>query len=518
MRIAYRICCALLLLPLVSNPCKSQTPQPSATFPAMIVMCEDSDGCSDWFFKENRGTGTWTSGGVADLTITHLDAKSITVHREDSTGVVKGIVVDYTGTISNFWIEGDVTANWPGHGGGVAHMKWRGLLFPPLAVTLNSAKIYDSSLSHALAWTVCQAFGNECSVAKPPTNSMMVLSGKVGTMALLLDRSAQITLYVDVLPGDNLVIRRIDRTGMFTGAAVMYTGKWGTSKMEGTLKTIWPGHMNSPLDGKWAATSASAHCGPGMDVETAKGTAILANLSEDKASALNCYLTAANKGDSEAQETAGEYYYVGWSGPPDYTKALEWLKKSASQENNDAFVALAIYFKQGRAITPNLLVANYFANRAELHKRVQGLMQAVANGSGQGKGAALDMIGNLAAYFVFGKGEKDEELGATVGHEEAVIDYVSKGMSRVASEEQVFKDDEAEKSKDELGKGVPCEGGGDPANDYKKTSQQREQAYLKHSECVERQRRNDQQPRDYLKCVQTYKDSNAIEEHCKYFP
>ena len=515
MRIAHRICCALLLLlPIVS---KSQAPQPSTTFPAIISMCEDSDGCSDWFFKENKGSGTWASGGNADLTITHLDASSITVHREDHQGPVKGIVVDYTGAISNFWIEGEVTASWPGHGAGVTHMKWRGILFPPQAVTVNSAKTYDSSLSHALAWTVCQDLGNKCSVAKPPTDSLMVLSGKIGTMALLLDRSEEILLFIDILPGDNVVIRRLDRKGVFAGAALIYTGKWNTSKMEGTLKDIWPGHMNNSMDGKWTATSAPTRCGPDMDVETSKLTATLANLREDKASALNCYVTAANKGDSDAQETAGEYYYVGWSGAPDYKKSLQWLQKSALQSNDDALVALAIYYKQGRAEPANLLLANYYANRAELHKHVQGLMQTVANGSGQGRGAALDMIGNLGAYFFFGKAEKDEELGATVGHEQSVIEYMNKGMSRVAADEQVFNEDEAEKSKDRLMSGSPCNGGDSPT-DYRLSSQQREQAYLKHSECVERQQEKDQQPRDYLRCVQTYKDSNAVEEHCKYFP
>ena len=104
MRAVFRIVCALVLPAALSIACRSQVPQPSTTSPELISMCEDSDGCSDWFFKggDEKGTGQWASGGNADLTITHLDATSITVHREDRVGPVKGILVDYTGTISNF--------------------------------------------------------------------------------------------------------------------------------------------------------------------------------------------------------------------------------------------------------------------------------------------------------------------------------------------------------------------------------------------------------------------------------
>jgi hypothetical protein len=143
-------------------------------------MCEDSDGCSDWFFKggDGKGIGQWASGGNADLTISHLDVTSITVHREDGVGPVKGILVDYTGTISNFWIDGDVSVTWPGYATGTSHMKWRGLLFPPLSVTSTSVRLYHDSLPHSQAWSMCQGFGEECSAAKPPVNSLMVIAGK----------------------------------------------------------------------------------------------------------------------------------------------------------------------------------------------------------------------------------------------------------------------------------------------------------------------------------------------------
>jgi hypothetical protein len=175
-------------------------------------MCEDSDGCSDWGFKGNQGLGIWSTGAVAGLTITHLDDKSIAIHRLDTKGTGKGIEADYTGTISGYWIEGDVAASWPGHVAGVLHTKWHALLFPSQAVTANSAKTYEASLSQAQAWTLCQDFGDKCSAANPAVDSLWVLSGKAGTMQLLQDPSAQIFLYVDHLPDRGINIRRFDKT------------------------------------------------------------------------------------------------------------------------------------------------------------------------------------------------------------------------------------------------------------------------------------------------------------------
>jgi len=49
--------------------------------PGLIGMCEDSDGFSDWGFNGNQGIGLSADGAKASLTITHLDAKSIAIHR-----------------------------------------------------------------------------------------------------------------------------------------------------------------------------------------------------------------------------------------------------------------------------------------------------------------------------------------------------------------------------------------------------------------------------------------------------
>jgi TPR repeat protein len=480
-------------------------------------MCEDSDGCTNWFFPTSQGSGQWSDNAIADLTITHYDGKSISVHRVDAKGAASGLTADYSATINNFWAEGDVVFNWPGHFMNT-HVKWHAMLFPPPEVTRNTAKLYEASLPHATTWFMCEDFGSKCDGPKPTTNVAMVISGRVGILALLDNIKEQTNLYVDQLPGGTWIIRRLDRDGPFTGATLYYVGKLVDGRLEGTSKTSWPGHMDHFFEGKWNAFTTSPHCTPAMDIPTARNTAALENLSENRPGATRCYAIAADKGDSDSQDTAGEYYYVGWGAPPDYRKALIYLQKGADQGNVYAMKGISIYFREGKAEPSNLLLANYYANTAEYYSRTKALLQTTMNGSGHGTGAALDMIGNLGAYVFFGGAEKDEELGATVGHQQAVIAYMNNGMSRVDSEQKVFQEDEADQAKDQAFKGNPCDSSPSDTPDYQLNSQQREEIYLKHSACAERQERSAQQPINYLRCVQNYKESNAIEEHCKYFP
>ncbi|MGA3091646.1 MAG: tetratricopeptide repeat protein [Terriglobales bacterium] len=494
--------------------------------PSLIAMCEDSDGCSDWGFKGNQGIGLWADGANADLTITHLDANSIRIHRVDSKGTGAGITADYTGAISNYWIEGDVTASWPGHQQGVTHTKWHGMIFPSQAETQNSAKAYEASVSHATAWTICQDFGDRCSVDKPPIDTLWVLAGRNGTMRLLPDTSAQIFLYVNDLPDHQILVRRFDKTGIVQAATILYSGVWQNGRLKGTFTAMWPGHMNSPMSGKWVALPASTHCLTDYDIQTAEWTGIMANMREDKSASLVCYQIAANKGDGDAQTMVGMYYYAGWGTTIDYKKSFYWLKQAAEQDNPDALTALSVYFQQGKAAAVNLLLAHYFADRAEFHKREASLFQTVVNGSGKGKMAALDMLGNIAASLIFGEQDKTQQLAARIGHEEAVLAHMDDGMSRVESEERVYNDDRMQGAKDALTNGDPCSM--DRNSSYAPTLENQQNRYREmqaHERAYTRCEAGAQAREaayaaaaaDYLKCVHNYVDSNAVEQHCKYF-
>ena len=152
---------------------------------------------------------------------------------------------------------------------------------------------------------------------------------------------------------------------------------------------------------------------------------------------------------------------------------------------------LSQFYKEGKWGPPDLLLANYYGTRAALRKRM-----------------AQE---NFATYFFF----RGEDLAATVAHEGAVVNLMDTGMSRVDAETEVFKRENADKPKDEVDPEEYCTTGSKAEYNMRLSPQQREEAYLKHSQCVQSRKRVANQGRDYLSCVQSYKDSNAIEENCR---
>jgi hypothetical protein len=245
------------------------------------------------------------------------------------------------------------------------------------------------------------------------------------------------------------------------------------------------------MEGKWNATVVPTHCDSAMNVETEKNTGTLANMLNDKAAALSCYTAAANKGDGEAEDVAGYYNYVGWGEAPDYQKAQVYLIRSAAQENVNAMLSLSQYYRESKWGSPNLLLANYYGNRAQLHKR--------------------KTQENAATFFLF----RGDDLAATVAHEESVITLMSNGTSRADAEAAAFKSEDADNPNRDVDPEKRCSAG-DPSTSYRLSPQQRADGEAKRAECVASIKRAADQGRDYLSCVQRYKDSNAIEENCRF--
>jgi hypothetical protein len=96
------------------------------------------------------------------------------------------------------------------------------------------------------------------------------------------------------------------------------------------------------------------------------------------------------------------------------------------------------------------------------------------------------------------------------------------GMSRVDAEEKVYNDELAQRANNNN----PCSL--DTSNSYAPTienqqnryreTQAHERAYERCESAAEtREAGYAAAAADYLKCVRNYVDSNAIEQHCKYF-
>jgi TPR repeat protein len=495
---------------------------PSDTMPGIIGMCEDSDGCSDWGFKGSQGLGLWADGASADLTITHLDANSITVHRIDSKGTGAGIVADYSGTIVDNWIEGDVTATWAGHQNGETHTKWHGLIFPSQAIVQNTRKIYEDSLKQATSWAMCSDFGDRCFAANASIDILLVMAGQAGAMRMMLDGTAHIFVHVDQGRDGAVAIRRFDRTGIVAGATILYTGKREGNKITGTFKAIWPGHNNSPLPGNFVATLAPDHCTPTMNAATAMQTGLMANLLEDKFRSFNCFLTAANQGDSSAKATLGLYYYAGWGTAVDYTKALHWLTAAGNQD--DALMGLSVMYQNGQGVPVDLLMGHYLADRVELGRRYRNRFP-----NGQPPAFAADIVNTLGDLFgwVYNLGDNNaiKPLAAKVAHKRAIIDYMHQGLPRVEAEKRYYADLQEQRAathteckEPDFSNPVKRYANSDAGFWERETDE--EDAGIGYGMCLMMNPISNQAfqqaMQGYLGCVEKNIDSNTIEQKCEF--
>jgi TPR repeat protein len=494
--------------------------RPSTSMPGLIGMCEDSDGCSDWGFNGNQGLGLWADGANADLMITHLDANSITVHRVDSKGTGAGIVADYSGTIVNNWIEGDLTATWTGHQKGETHTKWHGMIFPSQAVVQNTSKIYEASLKQATSWAMCSDFGDRCSAANASNDILLVMGGEAGAMRMMLDGTAQIFVYVDQARDGAVEIRRFDKTGIVAGATTLYTGKREGNKITGTFKGIWPGHTNSPLAGKFVATLAPDHCTTTMNAATAMQTGLMANLLEDKSRSFNCFLTAASQGDSNAETTLGLYYYTGWGTAVDYKNALHWLQAAGNRD--DALMALSVMYQKGQGIPVNLLLGHYLADRVELGKRYRNRFP-----NGQPPAFAADIVNTFGDLFgwAYNLGDKTaiKPLAAKVAHERAIVDYMHQGLPRVEAEKKYYADLQAQRAATHTECKEPDLSQKRYTNDdagFWARETDEEDGEIRYGMCLMMNPISDQAfqqaMQGYLGCVQKNIDSNTIEQKCEF--
>jgi hypothetical protein len=491
---------------------QSAPASPSASMPGLIGMCEDSDGCSDWTFTGAHGTGIWTDGAVADLTITRLDATRIAIHRVDSKGKGSGITADYSGIITNNWIEGEVTVTWPGHQQGQSHTKWHGVIFPSQAVIQNTATNYKASLKQATAWTVCHDAGNKCSAANPPIDTLLVLAGQSAAMRMLPDATAQIFLYVDQSPDGTIHIRRFDKTGVLQGAATQYTGRRVGGKLTGTFQIVWPGHGNVPAAGKFVALPLQDHCDATTTIQSATWIAMIDNLIDAKAASVNCAQIAANGGDANSAATVGMAYYQGSNGVAvDYKKAVFWLQKAADQNDGDVFGMLAAIYQKGQGVPVDLLLSHYYAHRAEIRK--EGLDQP---------GYSLSASGDSIAYLLIDM--RDYELALSLDHEKFVIRAMRHGMTRVDAEKKYYKQLEDNHVVYENNAGPHCippdydayKRGGDHRDPQGKSYEERYAEYLKcQSDWDARQNTIQGKLQNYHACALKHVESNAIEQNCK---
>ena len=117
------------------------------------------------------------------------------------------------------------------------------------------------------------------------------------------------------------------------------------------------------LPGKVRRLARTTYLGPRRPVKTTasdcriKGGEYTDYDRADYRSALKVWLTAAEKGDAEAQVNVGEIFERGLGDEPNYEAAAVWYRRSAEQGNTRGQFALGTLYEQGSGVPKSQLEA-----------------------------------------------------------------------------------------------------------------------------------------------------------------
>lgn len=235
----------VLLLAAAALPFpKATSAQASAdSLPISMAQCEP-DSCATWAFHGKQGSGQWTTGPIADLTIEHFDASTVSIHREDRTGPGKGIDGHYVGTRKGDHIEGTFVWVWPGGKYPTGTVNW---------IATIQWKKNESERPVPGSMAMCEGAADGCSTWS--------FEGKKGHGQWPNGASAKLS--VEHFDEDRISIRRADADGAWRGLVALYTGTIKEGRIEGTMTWLWPDHGQFTIGTvDWHATIQNALSGP----------------------------------------------------------------------------------------------------------------------------------------------------------------------------------------------------------------------------------------------------------------
>jgi hypothetical protein len=186
--------------------------------PTTVAQCQPG-GCGTWTFQGKRGIGRWTTGAVANLTIEHFDDATVSIYREDTTGVGKGIKGHYAGTRKGDRIEGTFTWVWPGGPFPNGNVNW-------YAVIQRETREPERKVPSTIA--MCED-SDGCSTWS--------FEGREGHGQWSNGASANLT--AERFGADTVLIRRTDTSGLAQGLTAFYSGTRKGDRIEGTVIWSW---------------------------------------------------------------------------------------------------------------------------------------------------------------------------------------------------------------------------------------------------------------------------------------
>src|SRR5215203_923897 len=252
----------LLCLALVGRSLAvAQEPAIGASrIPHHMTVCEGTDQmtCGTWTFTGIEGTGRWSNGAAANLTIQQFDPKRVVIRRTDTSGSSVGLTAIYVGQQHGQRVEGTVKWTWLGHWNQEAQGTWYATFdepgstapasrpqesAPQIGQEARAPAIDASRVPHHM--TVCEGTGQM-------TCGTWTFTGIEGTGRWSNGAAANLT--IQQFDPNRVIIRRTDTSGNSVGLTAIYIGQQHGQRVEGKVKWTWLGHWNQEVQGVWYAT------------------------------------------------------------------------------------------------------------------------------------------------------------------------------------------------------------------------------------------------------------------------
>jgi len=343
--------------------------------PTTMAQCEP-DSCGTWSFQGKRGIGRWTTGAVANLTIERYDAGTVTIRREDTTGIGQGIKGLYTGTRKADRIEGTFTWVWPGGLYPSGTVDWR-------ATIQHLPQGYDTAWMAQSARTITQG-SKRFNLNGTWQHNAMVKNGVNYVYRMQIEQSGDdvsIVFHDKLSPLDGLTfyVGRQSNDLLIAGQH-LDTDKYLLGKTQwvpDNIAVIDPDHLITQTGAVFFRVSNpgpdDARCDPQNSSRTEpvyahfRGDA--AAKAQDYAKAACWMRIAAVEGDAEAQGVLAVFLHEGLGTVKDFPQAFSWAQKSAVQNNIVGETILAELYQKGDGTAPDAKKAEFWRGAARVAER-----------------------------------------------------------------------------------------------------------------------------------------------------
>jgi hypothetical protein len=340
-----------------------------------MAQCEP-DSCGTWSFQGKRGIGRWTTGAVANLTIELFDAGTVTIRREDTTGIGQGIKGLYTGTRKADRIEGTFTWVWPGGLYPSGTVDWH-------ATIQHLPQDYDTAWRAQSARIIPQG-SMRFNLNGTWQHNAMVKNGVNYVYRMQIEQSGDdvsIVFHDKLSPLDGLTfyvghqLNNLLLTGQHLDTDKYLLGK--TQWVPDNIAVIDPDHLINQTGAVFFRVSNpgpdDAPCDPENTSHTQSVYAFfrgeVAFKAQDYKKAICWIRVGAVQGDAQSQAVLSIFLHEGVGTRKDFPQAFSWAQKSATQNNILGETILAELFQKGEGTVADVKKAEFWRGAARVAER-----------------------------------------------------------------------------------------------------------------------------------------------------